>query len=427
MTKYMKRYIDKTLQEALESIGAVIIVGPKWCGKTTTASQQANSIIELQNPEKTDSYLKLADVNPSKLLEGKTPRLIDEWQMAPKLWDAVRYNVDKKEGEGLYILTGSTTIDDSKIMHSGVGRIHRLLMRPMSLYESGESNGKISLVELFENPNLDIDGISSDLSFEDLIFAACRGGWPESLKKRSKKQQLFIAESYVENICESVYLFNDGKKRDPDKIKIILHEYARNISQLVKHSKMIAEINENYEEMSDRTFYTYLDLLKSLFVIKNVKSWAPNIRSSARIKRRDKKEFIDPSIAVATLNLNPEELLFDLNTFGFIFETLCIRDLSVYSMPIGGNVMYYNDGTLEADCVLQLKNGDYALIEIKCGEEEEEKAAKNLLKLENLIKEKKNEGKVKIKEPKFLAILTGGELAYTREDGVKVIPIGCLK
>ncbi len=427
MAKYMKRYIDKILEEALESMGAVIIVGPKWCGKTTTASQQANSILELQNPEKTDSYLKLAEIKPSKLLEGKTPRLIDEWQMAPKLWDAVRYNVDKKEGEGLYILTGSTTIDESKIMHSGVGRIHRLLMRPMSLYESGESNGKISLSDLFKNPNMDIDGIESNLSFEDLIFAACRGGWPESLKKRTKKQQLFIAESYVENICESGYWDNNEGRKDPEKIRIILQEYARNISQLVKHSKMIAEINENYEEMSDKTFYNYLNTLKRLFIIKNVKSWAPNIRASARIKRRDKKEFIDPSIAVATLNLNPEELLFDLNTFGFIFETLCIRDLSVYSMPLGGNIMYYNDGTLESDCVVQLKNGDYALIEIKLGGKEEEKTAKNLLKLEKLITEKKKKGNVKIKEPKFLAIITGGELAYTRDDGVKVIPIGCLK
>ncbi|MBQ9026651.1 MAG: ATP-binding protein [Methanobrevibacter sp.] len=408
-------------------MGAVLIEGPKWCGKTTTAIQQSKSILELEDPDKTESLLKLADIKPSKLLEGKNPRLIDEWQMAPKLWDAVRYSVDKRGGEGLYILTGSTTADESKKMHTGTGRIHRMKMLPMSLYESKESNGKISLKDLFYKKDLDIDGIKSNLTVEDIVFASCRGGWPESLNKKTPEQQLFVARYYIKNICESDTSTIDGVTRDPERVRAILLEYARSISQLTKHTKMISEISENYGNITEQTFYSYLNVLKRLYVIDNVKAWSPNIRSSSKIKKTEKKEFIDPSIAVALLETSPEHLIFDTNTFGFIYETLCIRDLKVYSSSMGGKILYYNDGTLEVDCVVQLNNGDYGLIEIKLGSEEIEKGAKNLLKLEKIIKEKKKEGKVKIKEPNFLAILTGGEMAYTRKDGVKVIPIGCLR
>lgn len=427
MKKYIPRYADESLKKALESMGAVLITGPKWCGKTTTAKQQSKSILELQDPDKSESYLQLADIKPSKLLEGENPRLIDEWQMAPKLWDAVRHSVDKRDGEGLYILTGSTTVDESKIMHSGTGRIHRMKMLPMSLYESGESNGKISLKDLFYKRDLNIDGIESDLSFEDLIFAACRGGWPESLNKKTKEQQLFIAKDYIKNICESDASTIDGIKRDPGRVIAILQEYARCVSQLTKHTKMISEISENYGDITETTFYSYLDALKRLFIIDNIKGWSPNIRSPNKIKKTEKKEFIDPSIAVALLETNPENLVFDTKTFGFIFETLCIRDLKVYSGPMGGNIFYYNDGRLEADCIVQLNNGDYGLIEIKLGKNKIDEGAKNLLKLKQLIKEKKKERKVKIKEPNFLAVITGENLAYTRKDGVKVIPIGCLK
>ena len=312
-------------------------------------------------------------------------------------------------------------------MHSGTGRIHRMKMLPMSLYESGESNGKISLNDLFYKKDLDIDGIESNLTFEELVFAACRGGWPESLNKKTKEQQLFIAKDYIKNICESDASTIDGIKRDPRRVLVILQEYARCVSQLTKHTKMISEISENYGNMSETTFYSYLNSLKRLFVIENVNGWSPNIRSPAKIKKTEKKEFIDPSIAVALLESTPEQLIFDTKTFGVIFENLCIRDLKVYSSSMGGNIFYYNDGTLEADCIVQLNNGDYGLIEIKLGKTEINKGAKNLLKLEKLIKEKKKEGKVKIKEPSFLAIITGGPLACTRKDGVKVIPIGCLK
>lgn len=427
MFEYLDRYLDKLLKKALDSIGAVLIIGPKWCGKTTTAKQQSNSLIQLQDPRFSKSYLKLADVDPLSLLDGEKPRLIDEWQMAPQLWDAVRFSVDELEGEGLYILTGSTTVDDSIIMHSGAGRIHRLKMLPMSLYESKDSNGKISLMELFKNPNLNINGISSDLSIKDLIFVACRGGWPATLNKKTKEQQLFIAKSYFDTICESDMSTVDGVKRNPDRVRILLKSYARNISTLASNKTIINDIKEQQGIISETTYYSYINALKKLFVIDEIDAWSPNIRSSKTIKKTPKKSFTDPSIAVAALDLTPEKLLYDLETFGFIFENLCSRDLSIYSMDYEGKVLYYHDqNDLKVDCILTLNNGDYALIEFKLGSSDEEKAAKNLLRLDKLIKEKRNEGKIKIPQAKFLAIISGGKFAYTRDDGVKVIPIGCL-
>ena len=391
MKNYLKRYLDDEIEKYLEVIGAILIVGPKWCGKTTTGEHHAKSIIKLQDKDKIKSYLKWADIKPSKLLEGEKPRLIDEWQIAPVLWDAVRNSVDELGGEGLYILTGSTIVEDSEIMHSGTGRIHKLMMRPMSLYESGESNGQISLVDLFYSPNLDIDGITSDLSI-------------------------------VDSICENDASLIDGVKRDPNRVKTILASYARNISESTKDSTIISDINANFEDISKTTYYQYIDVLKRLYVIDNVKAWSPNIRSKTSIRTSSKKQFIDPSIAVAALGLTPELLMDDLNTFGFIFENLCIRDLKVYSSAIGGRVSFYRDrSNLEIDCVLHLKDGKYALIEFKLGSMEEEKGAKNLLKLNDSIARKN------MKQPSFLAIITGGELAYTRKDGVKVIPIGCLR
>lgn len=426
--KYLKRVIDEILEEYLEMIGAVIIVGPKWCGKTTTTEQHAKSVLKLQDPDKSKSYLKLAEIKPSLLLEGEKPRLIDEWQMAPVLWDAVRNSVDDLNKEGLYILTGSTSVNEKEIMHSGTGRIARLLMRPMSLFESKESNGKISIVDLFNSPDMDIDGVKSDLSIEDLVFATCRGGWPASLNKKTKKAQLFVVSSYVDNICESDASTVDGVKRDPQRVRTILRSYARNISTLATDKTLLKDIKANYSDISQPTYYSYIDALNRLFVINNVPAWCPNIRSSTAIRSSAKKEFIDPSIAVASLGLSPENLLYDLNTFGFIFENLCIRDLSVYSSVIDGEISYYHDRYgLEADCVIHLKDGRYALLEFKLGSTNIEKGANNLIKLDNLIKKHIKENNLNIKEPSFLAIVTGGEFAYTREDGVKVLPIGCLR
>ncbi len=425
--EYIKRYVDDELKNILECMGAVLIIGPKWCGKTTTATQFAKTIIELQHPTLGKSYIELADVDPLLLLEGEKPLLIDEWQMAPELWDAVRYSVDKTDGYGLYILTGSTIVDNSKINHKGVGRIHRLMMRPMSLYESGDSNGKISLIDLFNDKDVKINGITSDLSLRDLTFLASRGGWPETLNIEDKQKQLTVASSYFDNICRDDTYSIDGVKRDSKLFEAILRSYSHNISTLVNNTKIMADIEENYGRISEPTFYSYIAVLKNLFVIDNVLAWAPNIRSKQKIRKTEKKEFVDPSIAVAGLNVTPEMLMYDLETFGFIFETLCIRDLKVYSSPLGGKVLYYNDGTLEVDCVLQIADGRYGLIEFKLGDKRIDEGAQTLLKMDKLIKQKIAEGNTHIPEPSFLAVITGDPIAKVRKDGVMVIPIGALR
>lgn len=425
--EYIKRYVDEELNDILECMGAVLIVGPKWCGKTTTATQFAKTVIELQHPTLGKSYIELADVDPLLLLDGEKPLLIDEWQMAPELWDAVRYSVDKTDGYGLYILTGSTIVDNSKINHKGVGRIHRLMMRPMSLYESGDSNGKISLIDLFNDNDVKINGVTSDLSLSDLIFLASRGGWPETLNIKDKRKQLIVASSYFDNICRDDTYNMDGVKRDSKLFEAILRSYSRNISTFVNNTKIMSDIEENYGKISEPTFYSYISVLKNLFVIDNVPAWAPNIRSKQKIRKTEKKEFIDPSIAVAGLNVTPEMLVYDLETFGFIFETLCIRDLKVYSAPLGGKVLYYNDGTLEVDCVLQIADGRYGLIEFKLGDKRIDDGAKSLLKMDKLIKQKIAEGDTHIPEPNFLAVITGDSIAKVRKDGVMVIPIGALR
>ena len=425
--EYIKRYVDDELKNILECMGAVLIVGPKWCGKTTTATQFAKTIIELQHPTLGKSYIELADVDPLLLLDGKKPLLIDEWQMAPELWDAVRYSVDKTEGYGLYILTGSTIVDNSKINHKGVGRIHRLMMRPMSLYESGDSNGNISLVDLFNNNDVKINGITSDLSLRDLTFLASRGGWPETVNIEDKQKQLIVASSYFDNICRDDTYNIDGVKRDSKLFEAILRSYSRNISTLVSNTKIMGDIEENYGKISEPTFYSYITVLKNLFVIDNVPAWAPNIRSKQKMRKTEKKEFIDPSIAVAGLSVTPEMLVYDLETFGFIFETLCIRDLKVDSAPLGGKVLYYNDGTLEVDCVLQIADGRYGLIEFKLGDKRIDDGAQTLLKMDKLIKQKIAKGDTHIPEPSFLAVVTGDQIAKIRKDGVMVIPIGALR
>ena len=420
--EYYPRVFDKILEEYLEIVGAVVIVGPKWCGKTTTATRYAKSVLKLENQDNRKSHMLLADIKPSVLLEGEKPRLIDEWKIAPVMWDAVRTSVDKLSGYGLYILTSSTSVDNSKIMHTGTGRFVRLIMMPMSLFESKESNGKISIIDLFNNPNLNIDGIKSDLTIEGLIFAACRGGWPDSLNRKTKKDQLAVPYNYLRNIYENDISTIDGVKRDSKKVKSFLKAYARNISTIVKNTTLINDIKTNYSNITPNTFYNYRNVLERLFVISNINSWNPNIRSKTSIKSISKKEFIDPSIAVAALNLNPKRLLHDLDTFEPIFENLCIRDLTVYTSHYGGEISYYSDKLgLEVDCVIHLRDGRYCLIEFKLASFEIDSGAENLLKLKELIQKKG------LKEPSFLAVVTGGEFAYTREDGVKVIPISVLR
>ena len=426
MKQYFPRYLDNILEEMLNTVGAVLVVGPKWVGKTTTAERHAKSVLKMQDPDMIQSYLATIDIKPSILLQGPTPRLIDEWQVAPVIWDAIRAKVDELDRPGLYILTGSTSVDRNKIMHSGTGRIARLVMYPMSLFESNDSNGKISLKALFDDKNIDIDGIKSNLSIEDLIMVACRGGWPSTLNK-DKKSSLLTAKIYLDNICEEEYSTVDGIRRDSRRMRTILRSYARNISTLASDKTLLTDISANDISVDARTLKSYLLALEKLYVIEEVPAWCPNVRSATSIRSSNKREFVDPSIAIAALNLSPELLLHDLNTFGFIFETLCIRDLKVYSAALGGTTSYYHDKYgLEADCVLHLDDGRYALIEFKLGNKQIEEGAKHLLKLKELISNAKNENK-NIKEPDLLMIITGGEIAYTREDGIKVVPIGCLK
>jgi predicted AAA+ superfamily ATPase len=426
---YLQRMVDGLLTELLESSGAVLIEGPNWCGKTTTATQQAASILRLQNPDTREAYMATAKTKPSLLLRGETPRLIDEWQIIPQLWDAVRMMVDDRNEMGQFILTGSNSIDNQDIMHTGTGRIARLRMHPMSLFETQESTGEISLKALFENPNMDIDAITSQTSIEELIFAACRGGWPAAHLAKTDSAKLNVARNYIDSLCSMDISTVDGVQRNEELARAILRSYARNISTLAKKSNMLKDVVANFETVAMNTFDSYLNAFQRLFVIQDIPAWCPAIRSASAIRSGMKREFCDPSIAVTALGLTPQMLEMDLKTFGFIFETMCIRDLKAYSQSLRGSLAYYHDRyDLETDSVLRIANGQFALIEFKLGSSEIEEGAKHLIEIQNLIREyNKKEKQVPLREPDLLIVLTGGQLAYTREDGVKVIPLACLR
>lgn len=426
--EYLHRTIEKLLKLNLDTFGAVLIEGPKWCGKTTTAERHANSVLKLQDPDNRDAFLATAVVKPSLLLKGKIPRLIDEWQVAPVLWDAVRSAVDVRNQVGQFILTGSNSVDKSAIMHSGTGRIARMQMYPMSLFESKESNGKISLIELFNNPSLDIDGTMSNMTIEDLIFAACRGGWPAALKLKTKELQLRVAKDYVNTVCKVDISTIDKINRDASLAKSVLKAYSRNISTLAKKKNIWKDVNLNVG-CSEKTFDDYVSALTKLYVIEDIQAWSPAIRSASAIRNGLKRGFVDPSIAVASLGLTPQILEQDLKTFGFIFECMCIRDLKVYSQAMDGTISYYHDRyDLEVDGVLHLGDGRYALIEFKLGGQEIEKGASHLLKIKGLVEEfNKNNKQIQLRLPDLLIVITGGNMAYTRADGVKIIPLACLK
>lgn len=428
--KYLSRVADKMLQERLEAFGAVLIEGPKWTGKTTTAEQHAKSVIKLQNPDKASEYLATARTRPSLLLKGEQPRLIDEWQDAPMLWDAVRTAVDDAGGvPGQYILTGSNTVDKSQIRHTGTGRITRMKMFPMSLWESLESSGEVSLHELFYNPDYDIDGATSKLDIPELLYVACRGGWPATLQMKPKTA-MFIAKDYVNSVCENDISAVDNKQRNPKIARQILRSYARNISTLAKKTSILADITASEDiTISMNTYDDYIGTLERLFVIQDIDAWCPAIRSKTSLRSAPKRCFVDPSIAVAAMNISVEEMETQLKTFGFIFEQMCIRDLKVYTADFNSRISYYRDRYgLEADLVLHLEDGRYALIECKLGSSEIDEGAEHLLELKRLIQEhNKTEKQVPLREPDLLIVMTGGSMAYTRTDGVKVIPLACLK
>ncbi len=369
-----------------------------------------------------DNYIELANTKPSLLLEGEKPRLIDGWQLAPKLWNTVRYSVDNIGEPNLYILTGSSTPIEDDTMHSGVGRFAFVTMKPMTLYESGDSNGKISLLDIL-NGKRDIDGIKSSLTYEKIAYLICRGGWPNALKLPEDKA-LEIAKNYVDVLCNSDISRIDGVRRDPNLAKAILKSYARQVSTIDSNRSLYDDIKANYSDESERTIIDYINTLKKLYILEEIEAWNPNIRSKTAIRTSPKKSMIDPSLAVASLGCTPKDIMLDINTYGLLFENLVNRDLSVYVNSIGGTLKHYRDRyDLECDNVIHFDNGKYALVETKFGATRIKEAEEHLLILEQLILE----NEPKIGKPEFLMIITGTDIAYTTERGVLVVQIGCLK
>ena len=424
MAVYKYRILDKVLAKRLKSIGAVLIEGPKWCGKTTTSEKLAQSVIYMSDPANKNQYLEMAEINPQRLLEGATPRLIDEWQLAPKIWDAVRYEVDHRDELGQFILTGSSVPpSDKEIYHTGTGRFSWLLMRPMSLFESQESSGEVSLEDLFKTP-VEISG-KNNLSIEKLAFLVCRGGWPRATNIEDEEAALEQAYSYYEAVVRSDISRADGVNRDTERARKLMRSYARHQGTQATRQVIINDIILNDNDKIDlSTIHSYLNALRKIFVIEDMEAWSPNLRSKTAIRTSETKYFIDPSIAVAALGIGPNDLLSDLNTFGLLFETLCVRDLRVFADYLNGKVYHYRDKNgLECDAVVHLRNGSYGLVEIKLGGDRLiEEAVANLKKLESILDSDK------MKKPAFLMVLTGvGEYAYRRKDGIYIVPVGCLK
>jgi len=423
MKIYKKRIADDILKRKLEGKGAVLIEGPKWCGKTTTAEQVAASVLYMDDPEKKAQNITMAELSPKRLLAGETPRLIDEWQLAPKLWDAIRFEVDHRGEMGQFVLTGSAVPADTKeIAHTGTGRFTWLIMRPMSLYESGDSTGQVSLRELFQGAD-DVVG-ESDIDLDRLAFLTCRGGWPQAIDMRDEIA-LDQAVDYYDAVVNSDINRADGVQKNPERVKRLMRSYARNQGTQIANTVIAEDVSgSGVISMSDETTAQYIDALRKIFVVEDMPAWNPNLRSKAAIRTLDTRYFVDPSIAAAALGIGPEDLLNDLNTFGFIFETLGVRDLRVFADALNGTVYHYRDKDgLECDAVVHLRNGAYGLIEIKLGGDRLiEEGAKSLLTLSGKL------DTAKMKQPSFLMVLTGtGDYAYRRTDGVFVVPIGCLK
>ncbi len=422
MKKYRRRIADEILIKKLEGKGAVLIEGPKWCGKTTTAEQLANSVLYMDDPERIGQNISLSEINPKRLLIGQTPRLIDEWQIAPKLWDAIRFEVDHRDELGQFILTGSAVPADTKeITHSGTGRFSWLTMRPMSLFESNDSTGDVSLSALFET------GICegfSNITFDRLAFLTCRGGWPRAIDMKDDVA-LNQAVDYYDAVIHYDINRADGINKDAQKVKKLMRSLARNQGGQVANTVLANDMSGfNETKISDETVASYVSALSKIFVVEDMPAWNPNLRSKIAIRTSNTRYFVDPSIATASLGLGPNDLINDLNTFGFMFETLCVRDLRVYADAIDGQVYHYRDKDgQECDAVVHLRNGKYGLIEIKLGGDRLiEEGAKSLKAMEAKIDTDN------MHNPSFLMVLTGtGDFAYKRKDGVCVVPIGCLK
>jgi predicted AAA+ superfamily ATPase len=425
MERYKKRIVDELLVRKLKSKGAVLVQGPKWCGKTTTAEQLAASVLYMTEPARVQRNLELATLDPTMLLTGTTPRLIDEWQVAPQLWDAIRFEVDHRNRRGQFILTGSAVPPSTaSITHTGIGRFAKLTMRPMSLYESLDSTGEVSLSDLFTAPER-IRGISN-ATLRDIAYLTCRGGWPGATDNDiTEAIALEQAKDYYDMIVDSDISRVDGVSRNPQRAKTLMRSYARNQATQAKLSVIRADMTAHgADALNEDTLAGYINALQQIFVIEDMPAWNPNLRSKTAIRTSPTRFFVDPSIATAALGLGPDDLIYDLNTFGLLFETLCVRDLRIYADKLDGEVFHFRDGKgLECDAVVHLRNGQYALIEIKLGGDKSiEEAAESLKKLTDKI------DTTKMKAPSFAMILVAvGTYAYRRKDGIYIVPIGCLK
>lgn len=417
---YLPRLVDLELKLALQSSGAVLIEGAKWCGKTSTANHAAQSVVYMQDPDQASSYQAMADTKPSLLLKGATPRLIDEWQVAPVLWDAVRFEVDQRGERGQFILTGSAVPPTVETTHTGTGRISRMKMRPMSLFESRESKGQISLRNLFKGTQTDPDGVS-DLSLEEIAYILCRGGWPAGIDLKGSPA-LRMAIDYVEAIINQDISRVDGIRKNPERVRLLLRSLARNVSTTATYQTIKEDLEGREIDISDKTISSYLNALRRIFVIEDLPAWSPSIRSKTAIRATEKRHFVDPSIATAVMRMDPDGLLQDFNFFGFLFESLCTRDVRIYVQANDGDVFHYRDKSgLEADLIIRLRDGRWAAVEVKLGTKQIEEAATNLLALKAKVDEEK------MGSASFLMILTAGQYAYQRPDGIWVVPIGCLR
>lgn len=419
---YRPRIVDSALKRKLRGKGAVLIEGPKWCGKTTTAEQVSKSTLSVDDPSTVNTNKILSEIDPERLLTGDHPRLLDEWQVAPKLWDAVRHHVDRHKGHGQFILTGSSVpADISETIHSGTGRFGWLVMRPMSLYESGDSTGDVSLASLFESQP--ISGCSN-LDLDRLTFLICRGGWPESVDM-DDDVALDQAFDYIDAVIRNDMSRVDNIRRDPQKVRMLLRSYARNQGTQISQASISADISSNDTEgVSEETVSEYLQALRKLYMIEDMKAWNPNLRSKTAIRTSDTRYFVDPSLAAASLRIGPQDLINNLNTTGFFFEALAVRDLRVYAESLDGDVYHYKDNLdNECDVVIHLRDGRYALLEVKLGGER--LIDEGVRTLKDVLRRIDTD---KMGKPAFMAIITGTErYAYRRDDGIIILPLGALK
>jgi len=417
---YIKRISDEKLKILLQSKGAVLIEGPKWCGKTRSAEEIAKSALYMQDPDISKENILIAKTRPSLLLDGETPRLLDEWQVAPELWNAVRFAVDRRRLNGQFILTGSVVPARTDDMHTGTGRIARMKMRTMSLFETGDSTGEISLRALFDG-DTGMDG-KSNLTVEQYAFLINRGGWPAVAAEKNERNSMVIAYDYLEAIANEDISRVDGIEKNPDRVRGLLRSISRNISSEARTATLLSDMAANDEALSQVTIDLYLNALRKIFVIEDLPAWSVSLRSKYAIRTTTKKHFIDPSIAAASLRATPKKLLSDFKTFGFLFESLCIRDMRAYAEGIDGNVYHYRDKSgLEIDAVIQLADGRWGAVEVKMGAGEIESAAENLLRFERQVDTEK------ANKPAFLMVLTATEYAFQMNNGVWVVPLGCLR